>query len=102
MYTIEYFIKKFETIPEEEWFVGDYTNPVNSKQRCVFGHCGCNKKGMFMPNDETNALVNLTDYKEKLTLINDGKIDKYLQPTPKQRVLACLNDLLKSKNTIPE
>jgi hypothetical protein len=40
-YNLDYFIRKFEAIPEDQWCTGDFVKVVNGKeQRCAFGHCG--------------------------------------------------------------
>ena len=38
-YDVLYFIEKFEAIPEERWYTGEFTNPYNPKQKCALGHC---------------------------------------------------------------
>lgn len=95
-YDKAYFIAKFEAIPEEQWAEGDYEV---SNKRCALGHCGAPTT-----TAEADALVRLFKpgfeggkYSYYSTTpvpdINDGTNKHYPQPTPKQRILAALNDL---------
>ena len=85
-YDAAYFIAKFEGIPEERWCTNVFRS--HGGRRCALGHCQESRTGR---TDESIALANLlTDTAE----INDGKDPRYQQPTPKQRVLAALKDLL--------
>lgn len=88
-YDVDYFIAKFEAIPEEKWGIGKYEN--ESGQMCAYGHCGC--LSGFNMTEEGNHLINLSEF--SFVSINDGKNNSYQQTTPKQRVLAALYDLKK-------
>ena len=59
MYNKEYFIAKFEAIPEHLW--GKYALG-SSEVKCVFGHCGvimgCSGHG-YVATDEALALIQL-------------------------------------------
>jgi len=82
-YTVDYFIKKFEAIPEENWISGRY---LSTDGYCALGHCGERRWG-FTP--ESLALVDLFfDYELAVASVNDGNSYMFPQPTPKQRVLA--------------
>lgn len=87
-YTVEYFLDKFEAIPEDQWCTGGLAD--QDGRRCAYGHC-CNidKFGVNF-TDESRALLQLGWYP---TVVNDGHSPRYQQPTPKQRVLAALRDL---------
>lgn len=86
-YDVDYFIAKFEAIPEDLWMAGDFTDGVRC---CAFGHCG--EKGWTNPlTQESTCLSSLLE--GEVARINDGNDDKYPQPTPKQRILAALRDL---------
>lgn len=90
-YTVNYFIRKFEAIPEEMWCVGAYTY---GDRHCAYGHCGIDKSF-----DEADALFwmftsNLNAQSSPIS-VNDGKCPAYKQPTPKQRILAALYDIKK-------
>ena len=88
-FTVDYFIAKFEAIPEEEWCEGEYVS--SDGRKCALGHCGHSPFGLTF---EREALINL--FKKSglyASDINDGKHSKYQQPTPKQRILAALRDI---------
>jgi hypothetical protein len=96
-FTPEYFIAKFEAIPDELWHVGAYDGPANS--HCALGHCGT------VASEEGFALMELLDHvvgaaytngqvPSGPAVVNDGKSDRYKQATPKERILAALRDLL--------
>lgn len=88
IYTPDYFIEKFEAIPDEQWCTGEYHRGT---AHCAFGHCG---------NEETpegRALNNLirSGIAEKYGIvpdINDGKYPRFKQETPKARILAALHE----------
>lgn len=87
-YTVDYFINKFEAIPEDEWFVGYFQNEYNSKQKCALGHCDYDN---ISSSKEGRILINLLN--GYVSEINDGKHTQYQQTTPKQRILAALYDV---------
>lgn len=85
-YDRDYFIKKFESIPDEQWYVGNYTNEDRTAF-CAYGHCG--EYGLTDPfTKEATALQYLL---EDAHLINDG-LNGYnrLGITPKERILNAL------------
>jgi len=93
-YDVDYFIRKFEAIPEDKWC--DDGSFRKDGKACAYGHC----KGDGAASPEGSALGNIWDafsphydYDGGIAYINDGKNDKYQQPTPKQRVLAALYDV---------
>ena len=96
MYDVNYFIKKFEAIPEMLWFSGDFVGPNGT--RCALGHCGT-VEWTDSINDEEAALIDLftknspLQLRSAVGLVNDGKVYRYPQPTPKQRILAALYDI---------
>jgi len=89
-YDKNYFISKFEAIPEDRWITRDLADDAG--RCCAFGHCGVRHVEPG-PNDseEADALAALLQH--RTALINDGDTEEYQQPTPKQRILAALNDL---------
>jgi hypothetical protein len=114
MYTVDYFIDKFEAIPEPLWCVDNQLN--DRGQSCAFGHCNPEfNKGVR--GEEYSAFFKLSISAEKiidpgihlrgyltnglLAEINNGNYSNYQQPTPKQRILAALYDIkkLQSKDT---
>lgn len=91
-YTKEYFIKKFEAIPEEKWCVEYFTAKYDKKCHCALGHCG------ETPNHippMARKLRELFDKKASVVSINDNKTGEYnhLGSTPKQRILNFLKQL---------
>ena len=82
IYNVNYFIKKFEAIPEDQWTTGSFRDEHGRK--CALGHC-------LTLHEEQAALISLLRY--TTSEINDGERDRYQQPTPKQRILAALNDV---------
>lgn len=92
-YTIEYFIAKFEAIPEKDWTTKDY---VNEGKSCALGHCGVREHldtGWPVTTDEGEELNELLC--AKVPEINDGEDTRYQQATPKERILAALRDVQK-------
>lgn len=102
IYDVNYFIKKFEAIPEDLWITGLYYSRDRSGF-CALGHCGVTEIDRTEEADALESLFisNLRDIQKvhiKVRLvasINDGLIDKYKQPTPKKRILAALYDIKK-------
>lgn len=94
-YDVDYFIRKFEAIPEEKWCVGAYEDGMG--RRCAYGHCG---KVFAYDSRESGRLRALAFGIgiRFLADINDGSDPGYRQPTPKQRVLAALRDIKAKQN----
>jgi hypothetical protein len=90
-YDKQYFIDKFTAIPEDRWITKDYADDAG--RCCAFGHCGVRhmKPALGGGGEEADALAALLQH--RTASINDGDTDEYQQPTPKQRILAALNDL---------
>lgn len=100
-YTVDYFIEKFSSIPEEKWGTNKY---FNDGKYCALGHCGCHEvvmpKTIYGSDKITAEGHHLTQlFLNTLTVspitINDGNWERYPQPTPKQRILAALYDIKK-------
>lgn len=93
MYNIDYFISKFEAIPEENWCVRALSDDKGA--HCALGHT----MSSLWPSKETNALVGVfkpfwsINCRKNVPEINNGDCPDYQQPTPKQRILAALHDL---------
>lgn len=87
-YTPEYFIAKFEAIPEEKWCMGKYRHAGRS---CALGHCGARP---FSPwSEEAQALYQLVKdgTGNSVTSINDSyHYYSDLGDTPKERVINAL------------
>ncbi len=102
MYTIDYFIKKFKSIPDSRWCTNTYESSIESPSKyCALGHCGARAGRYNEPihSEESqslhNLIVTLTQTEDYLTKVNDGNNPLYQQDTPKQRVLAALKWLKK-------
>lgn len=99
-YDVDYFIAKFEAIPENLWCE---RARVKGDQRCALGWCypsaeAAKKSEVFMHEDsiEDRCLTNLIHtINEDFGVggINNGIYWQYSQPTPKQRILAALYDI---------
>lgn len=91
-YTVDYFIQKFEAIPEEKWTTQVYRDGDSC---CVLGHCGVYN----VYTDEANALskIILDNLHRSVADINDGFSSTFTQPTPKARILAALRDIQKKQ-----
>lgn len=90
-YDLDYFIKKFEAIPEEKWITNGYgKNGVH----CAYGHCGADDNGKYP--EEARALNGLSGC--VVEEINDG-FPQYLRygSTPRTRVINFLKELKAKK-----
>ena len=94
-YTLDYYIDKFNNIPEDKWGTGVYND--DNGHCCAFGHCGA-----YAGREETDEARSLStifrelkkDNDPDLTHINDGDrgAEKYGE-TPKERVVNYLKSL---------
>lgn len=93
-YDVNYFIKKFEAIPEESIGQGTIFN------KCAYWHCD---NDCCYLGDVAQAFTVLFSLSIKInpSAINDGYISDYQQPTPKQRILAALYDIKKMQDPKP-
>jgi len=96
-YTKQYFIDKFQAIPEEFWIKGNLN--ITGECHCALGHCGV--YNLTELNEEANALSNLL----KPVYNSQGMFERTraevvfgindycdnLGYTPKQRILNALN-----------
>lgn len=100
MYTIDYFINKFEAIPEDKWHTGNYCSDIDNSQKCALGHCMTEE---IYWTKETSDLTELVKTFTKLEVpdVNDKVSDEYPQDTPKKRILAVLYDI-KSQSAVDE
>lgn len=102
-YTVDYFLDKFEKIPEEHWCMGRFafTNDKGESVHCVMGHCGelSYSPGGYSWGEEAQAL-NIHLQQQAVT-INDGGTIYYdvrdenitadiFGNTPKKRILKAL------------
>lgn len=89
-YTVDYFIKKFEAIPEYKWLLclmyDSFGNHCAEGWAIEFGGEEC--------KDSLQELFNEIGI-EYASCVNNEQYGIYSQPTPKQRVLAALYDIKK-------
>ena len=91
-YDIDYFINKFEAIPEDKWTTGDFVDETDETKRCAYGHCG--SRIDWESTTEADALERVFGPAGLgVTTINDGRDNRFPQPTPKRRVLAALKHI---------
>lgn len=91
-YDIDYFINKFEAIPEDQWTTKKF---VEDGKCCALGHCGRGFGGI--DNGEAQALIDLFNhYGFSVVSVNDGYTRRYIETnvnsTPKERILNCLKE----------
>lgn len=94
-YDVDYFIDKFEHIPEDLWCTKNFKSEGKC---CALGHCGYQgnefSSAGFIATTEGQSLVHVfCQYGLLPTEVNDGRDPRYEQPTPKQRVLAVLYNI---------
>lgn len=107
-FTVDYFIKKIEAIPEDKWCEGVL---YKDNKCCASGHCGLKKEevnddGQLISTDNNEflslarLLISVTkhyDLYEAVWNLNDGFVSKYDQNHPKQRVLSALYNIKNSQ-----
>lgn len=91
MYTIDYFINKFKSIPDKMWMVDRFTDYENPYRHCALGHCGVTGLSHNY-TEEAIALQGLFDIlKTRVTWVNDAKFDHTgYGSSPKERILRVL------------
>lgn len=92
-YTVKYFIKKFEAIPENKWTTGVTHNKLG--KHCVLGHCGARWEvgEINTETKESQALDELfrNNFNRLAYRVNDGSDDfDKLGDSPKERILNAL------------
>lgn len=91
---INYFINKFESIPELQWSRKKF---FQNNKSCAFGHLGC-RKSVFDTEESTQLCNILGGYTEIVNFldVNEGKTDyNYLGSTPKERCINYLKSIKK-------
>lgn len=102
-YNVDFFINKFEAIPEDRWCVHTVTDEYG--RHCAWGHLESYLGDSFLLSSDYPMIKSFTSLFKKYGLnkngdpgnINNGRDKRYQQPTPKQRILAALYDIKKSK-----
>lgn len=90
-YDLDYFIAKFEKIPDDEWTdQGEFVDRSGCK--CAYGHCGAIKSKN--DSEESTALYKIDEY-YNIVPVNDNWRGNFahLGTTPKQRVVNYLKSL---------
>lgn len=108
-YDVDFFIKKFEAIPEDMWAI---SSRFREGKRCAYGWCypsgyeayesmvgGCRTSD---EEKSLTALIRILNPEWGAATINNGIAKEYPQPTPKQRILAALYDIKKMQQPVPE
>ncbi len=101
-YTKEYFIEKFNSIPDENWLEdGNLNHPTKENCGCALFHCGVKKDaiGSYIATEEALALIELFGGNRNNSIppyrvvyrVNDTAYEKGL--TPKQAIIEKLNSL---------
>lgn len=87
---LEYFIAKFEAIPEDKWLKGRFVSK-HGECKCALGYCG------YRDGKTTQEGEYLLKLAWDIARINDDKYKKYenlgFGSTPKQRVVNYLQSL---------
>lgn len=96
MFTVSYFINKFNAIPDDAWTTNQYHNLERTKF-CALGHCGVVEDYWTSINNEESISLRilLESTGSDVGMINDGIDPSYKQTTPKLRILAALIDVMK-------
>lgn len=104
-YTVDYFIDKFSTIPDNQFTLGEYVSKNGTK--CALGHCGFTNnddtavEGRQLNNLMTRAFgigaANISDGAKNIYYFNPSRSynAKELGSTPKKRILTAL-ELIKA------
>lgn len=91
MYTVDYFINKFQAIPEEKWITGVFSS---KGKHCALGHCLTEPSKNTLQYSRSQEYVDLQELLSKrATYINDKPTVQFPHDTPKKRILAALLDI---------
>lgn len=102
MYTVDYFIDKFQAIPENEWTT--HTHSDCNGRKCALGHCLTPEAlAIFERQWKVEGSASRVPLSEEyyaiqvlcphIHWINNDEDPDYQQATPKARVLAALADI---------
>lgn len=103
-FTVQYFIDKFEKIPDSQWTIGVV---CGGEKRCALGWCDVvednTPKREWVKTDEANALERIfnptfnpaVDHYDATWRINDRMMWNTEGETPKERMVNALKDKLK-------
>lgn len=95
IYNVDYFIKKFQNIPEHKWCIGELQD--ESGRRCFLGHCHPAESipDCMYCSEELGAAIMLFHNNLGVAgyVVNNGHHPDYQQGTPKKRILQALYDI---------
>lgn len=88
----------FDKIPENKWAIGSYVAHDDPESCCARGHLGERSDIGYYPTTPATTLTyllsRLSPDSSFIVMVNDGRHHHYRQRTPKQRILAALQDLI--------
>lgn len=94
IYDVDYFLNKFDAIPEELWTTGTYTRYEEFVRHCALGHCGANGFQVYSTEAEALSALIFDNLEIHVVDVNDGELLSYekldLEETPKQRIMSAL------------
>lgn len=96
-------IRILEPIPDEKWIMGNWVSECGMKH-CALGWINfkkhrCQNSHPDVSHHSTNFLgpaPATNGFGSGIANVNDGNDIRYQQPTPKQRVIALLRDMIKA------
>lgn len=89
LYNVDYFLNKFDAIPDDQWTTGLYQS-VLGDQCCALGHCGM-RVGITNVESSTLERIFKTHLNFHVAHINDGAPEfADLGSTPKERIMNAL------------
>lgn len=94
IYDVNYFIAKFEAIPEHFWICGSFNDKTGLKH-CALGFCVHIRQRRTDPpyDTEFNALVEIFKCRGfDVVRVNDGTYEGVVKTSPRERILAKLYD----------
>ncbi len=95
VYDVDYFIKKFEAIPRNKWITNNY-GLQGTGVHCAYGHCGVsNSTSQTKESIELAAMFHVSGM-PPVSTINDLRLSRFPQKTPKGRILAALRAIKKN------
>ena len=100
MYNAQYFIDRYKPIPDRLWVKGHYVQRLKFlgttliEKHCALGHLG-DIGSSKSRTAESQAIMDLfrIHLHKSVPTVNDGLCLEYQQKTPKERVLAALEEI---------
>jgi len=103
-YTVDYFIAKFERIPEDDWCMHFFVTP-DKRHKCAFGHCGIRNTESFVRRTYINSEAEALDELFKscgmdVITVNNDEDAIFTGGTIKSRILRALQHIKKRKEAV--